>query len=172
MAQSNFTKIFLETSSKIEAELRKIYKLKFQEEKMKSFDSKRQKDLLENIQMYKKLISEAQQELSTLDVYAPGYRSDYPLIPTEDAPRESDVSAYGKLLNDSSFTNILEFQKIREKYLTAMNLSINEKKRREFLLKFFTLDWKSLGIDIPLNLNFENMSIKNGNINSGSKLLN
>lgn len=100
-------------------------------------------------------------------------QSDYPGIPVigYTSIRNSDIVAYEELIEDLSFINKKEFENIYQKYSTGMSMAVNAKEQRELLFKFFSLDWKGLGIDVPLDLNFEEMSIKNGVINSGTKLL-
>lgn len=67
MATSNFITMLHEAAGKIKTELQKVYRLRFEEEKLKSFDSERQKFLLESIKEYDKKILECKKELDLLD---------------------------------------------------------------------------------------------------------
>lgn len=50
MATSNFVTLFNEASTRIRNELAKVYKAKFDQEKIYSYDSQKQKDLLAEIE--------------------------------------------------------------------------------------------------------------------------
>ena len=69
------------------------------------------------------------------------------------------------------FTNINALQDIVGRFDRMLSLAVDSKEERNILLKFYTLDWKSLGIDVPAELDISNIEIKNGVIISDSKLL-
>ena len=53
-----------------------------------------------------------------------------------------------------------------------MNLAVWTKEKRAILMSFYNLDWKSLGIDIPPEMNFSDVKIEDWKIISDtSKLL-
>lgn len=78
-----------------------------------------------------------------------------------------------KALHDQPvYRNIAEFDALSNKYINAMNIAVGTKEKRAILMSFYNLDWKSLWIDVPPEMNFNEVEIKDGKIISDtSKLL-
>jgi len=85
---------------------------------------------------------------------------------------EPKAQAIITLHNKPVYTNIQEFVNLSSKFTNAMNLWVGTKEKRNILMSFYKLDWKSLWIDIPPEMNFSDVNIKDGKIISDtSKLL-
>jgi hypothetical protein len=66
-----------------------------------------------------------------------------------------------------------EFEIIWDRFINMIDLACGDKERRSVLLQFYSIDWKSLGIDVPCDLNIGNIQIVDGRIISdATKLLN
>jgi len=85
---------------------------------------------------------------------------------------EPEVQAMKELHDKPIYTNQQEFTNLSSKFMNAMNLWVGTKEKRNILMSFYNLDWKSLWIDIPPEMNFNEVKIKDGKIISDtSKLL-
>ena len=84
---------------------------------------------------------------------------------------EADYKARKELHDGIEKQNEVEFDNLKRKFLNAMNLAVGAKEKREVLFKFYSLDWKSLGISIPPDMNFAEVEIKDGKIISDSSKL-
>ena len=72
-----------------------------------------------------------------------------------------------------SYLNMKEFPKIVGRFRNMFNLAVSQKEHRDILLKFYSIDWKGIGIDVPPELDIGNIEIKWGVITSDTtKLLN
>ena len=85
---------------------------------------------------------------------------------------EAYYLACKELHNEPVHTNIEQFRLLSNKFMNAMNIAVWTKEQRNILMSFYNLDWKSLGIDIPPEMNFSEVEVKDGKIISDtSKLL-
>jgi len=85
--------------------------------------------------------------------------------------RMSDLLVTRELVNNKVKINLDEFEKIRNKFTNMLELAVWSKEQRNILLQFYSLNWKSLWIDVPPDLDIKSIKIENWIINSGINLL-
>jgi len=183
MSSNNFTKILDTAINSIKNTLTTNYIDLKNKTKLEFLDSKSQVKLQKQINTLKKQIdslekqrSELQNNLTTLDPIIPYYdRKDleykYPNSEISSYSTVSEAKAIVKLINSSVNLNREEFNKIAARFVSMMQLAVWGKEQRNVLLNFYSLDWKSLGIDIPTDLNINNIQIKDGKIIADTTLL-
>jgi len=87
------------------------------------------------------------------------------------ANKKSQYNALMAIKDTPAHINKLEFPKIVQRFRNMFNLAVSSKEHRDILLKFYSVDWKGLGIDVPPELDIWNIEIKWGIITSDTKLL-
>ena len=87
--------------------------------------------------------------------------------------KEPKYKAIRELHTEDVYNNIKQFDRLSYKFSNAMALWVWTKDKHKILMSFYTLDWKSLWIDIPPEMDFSNVDIKDWKIISDtSRLLN
>lgn len=174
MSSTNFGKILQTAMNEIRVSLSTKYAIARKEAKDAFTDMGKQKGIKDKIQAHKDEIKRLEGELERLDPIV-----SYEMI-TDLAEqgiearynwRESDVHLALNLDKSPVATNREEFENIAKRFESMMNLAVGGKEQRNILFQFYTLDWKSLGIDVPCDLDISNIEIKDGKISSDTKKL-
>lgn len=174
MSTTNFMKILATAVSEINQGLVNSYVQKFNKQKESLSLTSAQESLKQKIALKKAEVKKLEDEFEALDpsiTYEERDQANNQGVQICNLRRQSDVEVKKELDTDPVTTNILEFQNIAERFKGMMNLAVGGKEQRNILLQFYTLDWKSLGIDVPCDLNISNIKIENGVIISDSTKL-
>lgn len=174
MSTTNFMKILMTAIGEINQGLINKYVTKFNELKGSQSVTAEQAKLKDLIAQKKSELKQLEEKFEALDpsiTYEERDEANNNGIQICNLRRQSDIQAKKELDEAPECTNILEFQNIAERFKGMMNLAVGGKEQRNILLQFYTLDWKSLGIDVPCDLNISNIKIENGVIISDSTKL-
>ncbi len=172
MSSTNFGKILQTAMAEIRQSLTIKYQAARKEAKDAFTDIGKQKELKEEIVSHENEIKRLKGELERLDpVIDFGMREDLQArgIDARYDWKESDVHLALTLEQSPVATNRMEFENIAKRFESMMNLAVGGKEQRNILFQFYTLDWKSLGIDVPCDLDISNIEIKDGKISSDTK---
>lgn len=176
MSSTNFGKILNTAMQQIRNSLELKYKAAVVKAKEEYTNAGEQKKIKNKIRSLEKEIEILNKELEAYDPCVTSDQKDkilaeHPELSINLFTRMSDVNKQLTVDKMPVSTNRDEFERIAERFNNMMNLAVGGKEQRNILFQFYTLDWNSLGIDIPCNLDISNIEIKDGKIVSDTKKL-
>ncbi len=155
-------------------------------EKNKAFDKAKQeylmttdiKDLMKTKEDLEKQKDKIVKEIRVLwdrifdaDPYATDWEKKEAWIGWFRTMKKSSVAAEKAIMDLPATLNLEAFGSITTKFKQMMALSIWAKEQREVLAKFYWLNWTSLGIELPIDINIQDIDISDWIINVNTKQL-
>ena len=170
----NFIKVLDQAIYDIENKLLNIKENKYKEIKSSVFNSEQQKQLYKEAEELELKAKELKQKAALLDPSMTVEEEKEYIELTSSSTwnkRKSDLLTVKELVNDSSVINVEEFKKIKTKFQNMIKLAVWSKEQREILLRFYSIDWKQLWIDVPPDIDIKSVTVENWILNSGIKLI-
>lgn len=167
MSSTNFGKILNTAICQIRNSLAQKYQIAVIKAKEEFTNAGEQRKIKNKIKSLEKEIEVLQKELDAFDPYVTYEQkeklmAEHPELSIGAYTRLSDVNKQLTVDVLPVCTNQYEFENIAKRFGSMINLAVGGKEQRNILFQFYTLDWKSLGIDVPCDLDISNIEIKDG----------